>query len=365
MPSLLCPLFRSKQNNKNTKKKKKTTTTAKSDRNDANATSLPNKSLVHSGNYPEMSGKRDTNSNGMYHPYNSAGTDRSRSTMDTARLSVLSLETNRRANFRDDDSSSLPTIDPDYNPTNDCFSLSDAGGTIGSQSLAATTAFGSATRASSAAFGTMSGSYLERGLYNDAPYNTLNYPGKPHGVMPPSSSRPHPSLPSTRMPPPSTTQQQHQHQQYHLQHHQQQQQLLEIYAPPGKLGVVIDVPPQATTPLVHAIKDTCPIRNEIFVGDQLLAVDDEDVTSMTAMEVSRLISRKSQQRARKLTIRRGRMGVVGGGMVGGGGVVWFDRMEDLGMLLGGLVMIRDNLVCSISEGMGQGERREGTRFFYR
>jgi len=94
--------------------------------------------------------------------------------------------------------------------------------------------------------------------------------------------------------------------------------LLEIYAPPGKLGVVIDVPPRATTPVVHAIKDTCPIRNEILVGDQLLAVDDQDVTAMTAMEVSRLISRKSQQRARKLTIRRARSGIRAGGEFGSG-----------------------------------------------
>lgn len=94
--------------------------------------------------------------------------------------------------------------------------------------------------------------------------------------------------------------------------------LLEIYAPPGKLGVVIDVPPRADTPVVHAIKDTCPIRNEILVGDRLLAVDDQDVTAMTAMEVSRLISRKSQQRARKLTIRRDRSGGAGGVRAGGG-----------------------------------------------
>ncbi|KAL7519911.1 hypothetical protein ACHAWX_004665 [Stephanocyclus meneghinianus] len=207
--------------------------------------------------------------------------------MDTAKLSVLSLETNRRGNLRDDDSS-LPTIDPDYNPTYDCFSLSDAGGTIGSQSLAATTAFGSATRVSSA-FGAVPASYLERGLYNDTSSRQTHVPP--------------PSLPSARMPTTTTN---------------ASEPLLEIYAPPGKLGVVIDVPPRADTPVVHAIKDTCPIRNEILVGDRLLAVDDQDVTAMTAMEVSRLISRKSQQRARKLTIRRDRTGGAGGVRAGGG-----------------------------------------------
>lgn len=79
---------------------------------------------------------------------------------------------------------------------------------------------------------------------------------------------------------------------------------LEIRAPAGKLGVVIDVPSNSTTPVVHAIKDTCPIRDKILVGDQLLYVDGEDVRNMTAVEVSRLISRKSHQEVRKLTIRR-------------------------------------------------------------
>ena len=65
--------------------------------------------------------------------------------------------------------------------------------------------------------------------------------------------------------------------------------------------------------MVHAIKDTCPIRNEIHVGDILVAVDDIDVTTMTAVEVSRLISKKSNQERRKLTlIRRGSIGGSGG-----------------------------------------------------
>jgi C-terminal processing protease CtpA/Prc len=96
-----------------------------------------------------------------------------------------------------------------------------------------------------------------------------------------------------------------------------------IIAPKGKLGVVIDTPTinninnntgKTTMPIVHAIKDTCPIRSQIRVGDKLLAVDDEDVTYMTAVEVSRLIGRKCEQKERKLTIVRG-----GGGR---GGVIY-------------------------------------------
>ena len=101
-----------------------------------------------------------------------------------------------------------------------------------------------------------------------------------------------------------------QYQNYYQQQQQQQLPLqqstetLEIYAPSGKLGVVIDVIAGSPTPIVHAIKDTCPIRDEIRVGDALYYVDDVDVRQMTAVEVSRLISRKSHQEARKLTVGR-------------------------------------------------------------
>jgi len=47
----------------------------------------------------------------------------------------------------------------------------------------------------------------------------------------------------------------------------QREEYIEIYAPAGKLGVVIDTPMSSSTPIVHAIKDTCPIKNEIVVSD--------------------------------------------------------------------------------------------------
>lgn len=169
----------------------------------------------------------------------------------------------------------MPTVDPDYNPTTDDYSLSDAGGTIGSQSRLSTSLFTSPDRAT---FGS-NGAKYEQGLYNE------------------------------------TTYYQPQHTYITQQYSQPRQITLEIHAPPGKLGVVIDVPSNSTTPVVHAIKDTCPIRNEILVGDQLLAVDGEDVRNMTAVEVSRLISRKSHQGVRKLTIRRSERSNTGFGGV--------------------------------------------------
>jgi hypothetical protein len=81
------------------------------------------------------------------------------------------------------------------------------------------------------------------------------------------------------------------------------EEVLDIYAPAGKLGVVIDTPDDGA-PVIHAVKDTSPIFNKVQVGDKLVAVDDEDVRSMTAIKVSKLISRKSNNASRKLTIIR-------------------------------------------------------------
>jgi len=78
---------------------------------------------------------------------------------------------------------------------------------------------------------------------------------------------------------------------------------LDIYAPPGKLGVVIDTPDDGA-PVVHAIKDSSVIANKLQVGDKLVAVDDEDVRTMTAINVSKLISRKGANATRKLSVIR-------------------------------------------------------------
>ena len=92
-----------------------------------------------------------------------------------------------------------------------------------------------------------------------------------------------------------------------------------IDAPKGKLGVVIDTPmlmssssPGKTMPIVHAVKDSSPIADRIQVGDKLIAVDGEDVTSLNAIQVSKLLARKSGEEVRRLTVvrmMRGRGGI--------------------------------------------------------
>lgn len=80
-------------------------------------------------------------------------------------------------------------------------------------------------------------------------------------------------------------------------------EILHIYAPAGKLGVVIDTPDDGA-PLVHAVKETSVVVDKVKVGDKLVAVDDEDVRTLTAIKVSKLISRKSANPSRKLTVLR-------------------------------------------------------------
>ena len=81
--------------------------------------------------------------------------------------------------------------------------------------------------------------------------------------------------------------------------------LIDIYVPAGKLGVVIDTPDDGA-PVVHAIKESSVIAfiaDKLQVGDKLVAVDDEqDVRTMTAIKVSKLISRKSGNPTTKLSV---------------------------------------------------------------
>jgi len=78
---------------------------------------------------------------------------------------------------------------------------------------------------------------------------------------------------------------------------------LDVVAPAGKLGMVIDTP-NGGIPVVHAIKDTSVLVDQVRVGDRLLSVDGEDCTGMTAMQVSKLISLKSEKPARVLVFAR-------------------------------------------------------------
>ena len=167
---------------------------------------------------------------------------------------------------------SIPTLDSDYNNIQSgTFSVSDAGGTLGS------------------------------GGTNNKSLSNFSQAALALGFgLSPSASGPSSSLAA------GSINQQHPYHQHLIQspYTTQREEYIEIYAPMGKLGIVIDTPMSSSTPIVHAIKDTCPIKNEIYVGDKLVAVDDIDVREYQAVDVSMLIGNKSGQERRKLTIIR-------------------------------------------------------------
>jgi len=79
--------------------------------------------------------------------------------------------------------------------------------------------------------------------------------------------------------------------------------VFDVIAPPGKLGVVIDTP-NSGAPVVYNIKENCPLKDLLMVGDKVICVDGEDVRSMTAVKVARLISKRSANPTRTFTIMR-------------------------------------------------------------
>ena len=90
----------------------------------------------------------------------------------------------------------------------------------------------------------------------------------------------------------------------------EEEERFDVVAPAGKLGMVIDTP-NGGLPVVHAIKDTSVLADSVRVGDRLLSVDGEDCTAMSAMQVSKLISLKSEKPARVLVFARSRVAASG------------------------------------------------------
>ncbi|KAL7491523.1 hypothetical protein ACHAWT_001071 [Skeletonema menzelii] len=261
------------------------------------------------------SSKKSNEDRGLLSPSNSSvsspetrgvKTLSSTATKDTgysASLSGIGSRSNQNNNFNFDDSS-IPTIDSDYNQHNSNFSLSDAGGTIGSRSTLAnfshaTSAFGGDVTIGNTVAG--GGDSVERRLYNDAYMMSGNVHQQHHHSGSPTQL--------SHLIQPPTIRNEH-YNRYNGSDGSAPQETVVINAPTGKLGVVIDTPNDE--PIVHAVKDSSPIANKIQVGDKLIAVDEEDVTSMTAIQVSKLLARKSGQSVRKLTIvrtSRGRGGI--------------------------------------------------------
>lgn len=71
------------------------------------------------------------------------------------------------------------------------------------------------------------------------------------------------------------------------------------FAPPGKLGVFIDT--TKTGPVIHQVKEVSPMFDVLFTGDQIIAIDDVNVRSMTAAAVTKIMTKRAEFN-RKITV---------------------------------------------------------------
>jgi C-terminal processing protease CtpA/Prc len=79
----------------------------------------------------------------------------------------------------------------------------------------------------------------------------------------------------------------------------------EVVAPAGKLGVVVDIPPDRRgPPFVCDIRETSPLYGQLQIGDKIFAVDNEDVRKMSAIKVSKLLAQRSENPERVITVFR-------------------------------------------------------------
>jgi len=80
-------------------------------------------------------------------------------------------------------------------------------------------------------------------------------------------------------------------------------QLVEIDAPPGMLGIVVDSSLPGP-PVIHAIKDNSVLKDKLFVGDRIVYFDGEDTAELSSMQLTRLIGSRSENPVRKFGVIR-------------------------------------------------------------
>jgi hypothetical protein len=78
----------------------------------------------------------------------------------------------------------------------------------------------------------------------------------------------------------------------------------EVMAPPGLLGLILETSRDDGFPTVNSIKPSSVLVHVVAVGDRLLSVDGDDVTTMRASDVSQLIAGKKHHSVRKLVFSR-------------------------------------------------------------
>lgn len=74
-----------------------------------------------------------------------------------------------------------------------------------------------------------------------------------------------------------------------------------VFAPPGKIGVAIDV--LNGQPVVHKVRIGSPLENMLQKNDIIVAIDDEDTGCLSAADVTSMMAKRID-RVRKITFVR-------------------------------------------------------------
>merc|ERR1712194_616324 len=82
--------------------------------------------------------------------------------------------------------------------------------------------------------------------------------------------------------------------------------IVDIVVPAGKTGFFIDSSSRGSglASYVCLILENCPVRDKICIGDEIMAVDGEDVSKLKGVHVSMLLRSKSKNAMRKITVIR-------------------------------------------------------------
>ena len=82
---------------------------------------------------------------------------------------------------------------------------------------------------------------------------------------------------------------------------QESRQEQTIFAPPGKVGVAIDV--IDGRPVVHKVKKGSPLEGLLMPNDSVLSIDGVDTTCMTAAEITQLMVKRMNHQRRITFVR--------------------------------------------------------------
>mmetsp|Transcript_2389 Transcript_2389/g.4970 ORF Transcript_2389/g.4970 Transcript_2389/m.4970 type:complete len:468 (+) Transcript_2389:91-1494(+) len=71
-------------------------------------------------------------------------------------------------------------------------------------------------------------------------------------------------------------------------------EIVDIHAPPGILGLILDLIDDAW-PVVHAVKQGSVVTDCVEVGDRIISIDGNDIRTLSAVEVSKMMNQNRQE----------------------------------------------------------------------